>query len=349
MFKSLDEMVHRIAEKSKLPKEEILERIKAKQSELGQLITPEGAAYIVAKELSLDFFAIVETKELKIKSIIPGMKNVDVVGRAVKVFPVREFQKEERKGKYASLIIADETGSIRVVVWSKDVEQIEKGEIIPGMIVRVRSGYTKSSLQGEPEIHLGARSKLMADTSDVKTLPELEAFAPELERVYIAELKDGDEKKEIRGTILQVFESRPFFEVCPKCGKRAEEKSGVWACRACGQIERPDYRMVTSLIIDDGTDNIRATFFGRLAEQLLGISTGEALKISKESGNEKKPIIDRKENLLGKEIIVSGETRFDTFSNRLNFRVRELISLHPDPKAEAKKFLKQLEKKLAIE
>ncbi|MFQ6136021.1 MAG: DUF2240 family protein [Candidatus Hydrothermarchaeales archaeon] len=205
---NLDDLISKILDESDLEKEEIKSRIKDKQEELGGLITPEGAAHIVASELGIDLFeGISKTPALKIENVIPGMSSVDIAGRVLRIFEPREFEREDgTKGKVCSLILADETGTIRVVFWGKDIDLIEKGEIQEGGIIKIMEGYTKENIRGEAEIHIGNRARVIIDPKDIaRDIP-----LPEDMMKTTSELRDGMSSVDIAGRVLRIFEPREF-------------------------------------------------------------------------------------------------------------------------------------------
>jgi hypothetical protein len=100
----VDELIEKITEKSGLDEEEVRGKVEAKKKELNGLITPEGAAHIIAGELGLTFLdGVVEIPRLKLENVIPGMSSVDVVGKLTRIFEIRSFEKSDKtKGKIAS-------------------------------------------------------------------------------------------------------------------------------------------------------------------------------------------------------------------------------------------------------
>ena len=112
----LNEIIEKISNLSNIKKEEIEKRVKEKQLEFSGLISMEGAAHIVAKELGISLLKK-EKKILKIENITSGMSSVNVLGKVVRIFEPREFEKDGRKGKVVNLILGDETGTIRISLW----------------------------------------------------------------------------------------------------------------------------------------------------------------------------------------------------------------------------------------
>src|SRR3989338_7160830 len=122
----LHDIVKKISSESGLGEQEIMRHIEDKKDELSGLISDEGAAYIVAKELGI---AIIKQERLDIAHIIPGMQNVDVVGKITRLSPIREFSTEKGSGKVTNVTIADTTGSVRLSLWNDEIEAISQMEI----------------------------------------------------------------------------------------------------------------------------------------------------------------------------------------------------------------------------
>ncbi len=116
----LADLKEKILRSGKLDSHELEEKIRHKINELSGLISEEGAAHIIANELGIELVRLGGEK-LKIKEIYAGMRGISAVGKVVRKFDVREFQKGEGLGKVCSLIFGDETGTIRVVFWNEQV------------------------------------------------------------------------------------------------------------------------------------------------------------------------------------------------------------------------------------
>ena len=97
-------------------------------------------------------------KNKKIKNILAGMRDVEVTGKVQQIFPINEFQRKDgSSGKVASLIIADETGSIRIVLWGSQTDALK--DIKEEDVTRVISGYAREN-NNRLEVHLNEKSKL---------------------------------------------------------------------------------------------------------------------------------------------------------------------------------------------
>lgn len=308
----LNELIKKISSESGLHEQEVMDKIEEKRAELSGLISEEGAAYIVAKELGI---AIVKQERLDIAHIIPGMQNVDIIGKITKMTPIREFSTEKGKGRVTNVTIADGTGSVRLSLWNDEINSLEGIEA--GEVARVR-GYVKEDNMGNPEIRIGRYGSLVKSDEEIGAVKQSRRA---LERCSIAQLTEGG-YKEIRAPLIQIFESNVFYEVCNQCRSRIKlNEKEDFACNEHGIIESPDYGLVISGIADDGTESIRIVFFNEQAEKLLGMTTKEAKKL-----------FDKKKKLeailglipLGKEHIFEGRARRNQLFDRLEFIVSDV-------------------------
>lgn len=253
---NFEDMVKRISGETGVDEKEILEKIKEKQKELGSLITPEGAAHIVANELGINLFeGFSKAPELKIENIIPGMLNVDVVGRVLRIFPPKEFQRENNtKSKVCSLILGDGTSTIRTVFWGKSVEMIEKGEIEEGDVLRIKRGYTKENLNGEAELHIGNRTRIIVNPKDV----DKENFpSPWENRKKISELEDGMPSVDVVCKVLRIYEPREF--------EREDKSKG----------------RVVNILVGDETGKARVVLWDEDVNLIDRIKEGDIIKVRK--------------------------------------------------------------------
>lgn len=299
----LEELIKKIADSAKLDESDIRERIYDKQGELSGLISEEGAAYIVAKELGVNLLR--KQERLNLANVAAGMQNVDVVGKAIRVFPVREFATEKSKGRVQNVIIADSTGSVRLSLWN---DEIDNNAVKEGDALHVR-GFVRQDNVGEPEIRIGRYGTMQKidEHIDVK-------IERRVDRSNIADLQEG-QYREVRAALLQVFESNPFYSVCKECAASIKEK-----CDLHPDAEA-DVELVVSGIVDDGTESIRAVLFRENAEKILGMSKNDA-----------KNIFDKKKTLqavfanveLGNEYVFDGKVRKNDFFQRLEFIVNNV-------------------------
>jgi ssDNA-binding replication factor A large subunit len=310
-----DTIIKKILEKSGQSVGEIEEKIKEKMDSLAGLVSKEGAAHIIANELGIKLFEN-ETGRLKVKNLLAGMRNVEVTGRVLEIFPVREFQRGESTGKVGSFLLADETGRTRIVLWGSQTDKLL--ELEKNMVVKVQFAYVKEN-QGRKEIHFRDNSNLVLNPPDEVVGEVQQGFI----RKKLSDLAEGDSDIEIAGVVVQVFEPK-FFEVCPHCNRRIREKEGRLSCDTHGGVD-PAYSYVGSIFLDDGTDSIRTVFFSNQLQSLTGKSH-EELSTLREKPEDFEKI---KQELLGKSSKVTGKIKKNQFFERLEFMAQQVRDVDP--------------------
>lgn len=305
----IEEIISRIKEKSGISEEEINSRISEKLRQLSGLISKEGAAHIVANELGVKLLEEY-TGRLQIKNILLGIRNVETLGRVISKRDIYEFTKDNRSGKLASFVIGDETGTIKVVMWGNHADKIR--EIKENDVVKILGGYVKEN-NNQREVHLNDRSQVVINPGeDVKFNFSFGT------RKKISEVAEKDNSIEILGYVVQAFNPN-FFEICPQCGKRIKQNEAGFKCEAHG-IVAPDYSYVMNLVVDDGSDNIRAVFFREAMEKLLRANKEEIIKFRQEP--DAFNVI--KANLLGNQFKLLGNVTKNSFFDRLEFVVKDV-------------------------
>ncbi len=98
--------------------------------------------------------------------------------------------------------------------------------------------------------------------------------------------------------------------MCPECGKRAIEEE----CKLHGKIS-PQKRAVLTIIIDDGSDSIKASLFSQEIK-LLGLRDEEIFSI--EEFNK------IKERFLGEEKIFMGNIKNNALYNTIDFAIEKI-------------------------
>ena len=315
-------IIEKIKEGSGLSETEITQKIDKKLKQLSGLISKEGAAHILANELGIKIFEI--PKNIQIKDILEGMRSIDIAGKVQQIYEVRDFETEKGKGKVGSFMMADETGSIRVVCWYDQTETIEK--LTKDLTIRLVGGYVRTN-NNKKEIHLNERSKVIFNPKGV-TIGEVKSFTST--RKKLSELTENASEVEVLATIVQVFEPR-FFEVCPECNRRARQREDGFFCEEHNKVT-PTYSYVLNLLLDDGTDTTRTIFFSKQLENLIG-KTKEEILTYKENISDFEQI---KTDLLGKTIKVIGRVKKNEMFDRLEV-ISQLVFTDIDPEKEIKR------------
>jgi replication factor A1 len=269
---------------------------------------------IMKSDKKLKLPKLPEIKEsYKINEITAELRGFNVVARVIQVFDLREYG--ESGGKLGSMVIGDETGTIRVVMWDEKSEitaSLKKGDA-----VKLKNAYTKENLSGVPEIHIGRYSEISITDEKIAPIEKIEKSM--IEEKNISGLKDGDVNVKITGEITDIDEGRRItFMTCPECKKKVQNLGGEWFCEACGDIT-PVENLVVSATVEDKTGGIKIVVFRENAEKILGMDVGEVMNIIGETQDEYAPVKQIKTKIIGKKVSLTGKARFSDFSEQLEF------------------------------
>ncbi len=290
------QLVEKIANVAKLSVEEIERKVEAKRAKLSGLVSKEGAAQIVAAELGINF----EKEQIKISTLMEGMKRANIKGKIVQIFPVRSYSKNGREGKVASFLIADESANTRAVLWDVNhIKLVEEGKLKEGDVVELWHGSVRNG-----ELHLSSFGDIKQSSDKMENVSSEKNFQAK----NFGEAKAGQSLK-TRAVIVQVFEPR-YFEVCPECGKRVLEGE----CKVHGGVQGKK-RALLNLVVDDGIESMRSVLFGDQIMQ-LGLTEEEIFSIEK--------FLEKKNSFLGEEKIFLGNVRSNALYNTLEFNIDKI-------------------------
>ncbi len=326
----MDEIIQKITAATGLGLEEIERRIVEKQRELSNLVSREGAAYIVAKDLGMDL-ATRQQPKLEIKGLVPGIRTLDIQARVVRAFEPREFEREGKKSRVANVILGDGTGTCRLSLWDDQVELLQK--LAPGQAVEIFGCYSKDDGRGGIELRLGRRGGIkLLENSALPQVGQMQSGTV-AKRVSLSELKEGM-AAEVRAALVQLFETEQFYEICPEDGSRLKQEemevqpgiqAKVWKCAEHGMV-KPQITAVLSGVMDDGTDSIRVVFFRDLSAKVLGMNMEEMVA--------KRGKLFEDVDALGKELVITGRVRKNKMFERLEFIASDVRETEPAKEAE---------------
>src|SRR5450759_2814871 len=157
------DLIQEILQKNPLiSQEQIIEKLQAERSRTGGLLGDETLLRLIAAKFGVQVQqnTIHNSGILSTSRLFAGLHDVTVAGRLIAVFPAKTFQGAEKSGKFATLMVADNDGILRVVLWNEKAELVEKGELKSGQAVRLVHGYTREDRYGKTELHLGNKSQI---------------------------------------------------------------------------------------------------------------------------------------------------------------------------------------------
>jgi len=161
-------------------------------------------------------------------------------------------------------------------------------------------------------VHLGNFSELKL-SSEVFNSVKTERI---LKEKNISDFVNSDNIN-VRAFIVQISDLR-FFNVCSECRKKLTIDGESFICQEHGKII-PEKRALINVVLDDGTETIRAVLFH---EKISGLG------INQEDDFE--TVNKQKQEILGKEMIFSGSVRMNKFFNKLEMIIEDFQNINPD-------------------
>ncbi len=300
MLQNYEQIVEKIVKFSNVSKDEIERRVEAKRAKLSGLVSKEGAAQIVAAELGVNF----EKERFKVSEIVDGMRRVNLTVKTVRINPVRTYVRNGQENKVLNMVLGDETGSTRGVLWdTNQIRLFEDGVLKEGDVVEI----VNSSIRNN-EIHLTAFSDIKKSTEIIDNVQVTKSYVTK----NISELRNGDNAN-VRAVIVQVFEPRSF-DRCPECNGKLIRDSEGEKCETHGRVV-PRKGMVFSFVLDDGTENIRAVTFNQGMEKF---------------GVDETNFADKRQGIIGKEAIFVGNIRQNKMYNNTEMVVEDIREIDLD-------------------
>lgn len=317
---SFEEIVTKIIKEKGLTREEIEKKVKDKLNQLSDLISKDGAAHIVANELGVRVYETPSTtpKKVTIKELDPAFKNVELLVKVLKLNEIRNFKTASREGRVANVLVGDDTGTCRLVVWDeKQIKEIELGALKDGCTLKLLNCYVKENNFGGKEVHMGSQASWIVDPLG-EIAPDVKSIS--IDRKFIKDLQEG-EIVSIVGTIVQIFEPR-FYDSCSHCNRKVEFRGDGFYCPTHNQVNSVP-QAILNFVFDDGTENIRVVCFRDVVKQILECDDLISLRENPDKFRE----VQRK--VSGKQITIQGKVNRNTFFNRLELTANSYIETNP--------------------
>ena len=176
--------------RSDLTAEDLQRIIQTKIDGAGRLLTEEGATFMVANEFGIDLSnGNVVGTGMKVKDLIIGANDATIVGVISSISLPKSFVRRDGvEGQVARIVVSDDTGSIRVVLWNEKTSIISEGKVSQNQMVRISHGYVRKGLTGNPELNLGRRGTVVV----LSSTPAFEPITPQRTLKKIRDLTEGN-------------------------------------------------------------------------------------------------------------------------------------------------------------
>jgi len=196
------------AKNSQINTNQILEQLEVERTKSGGLLSDETLLRLIAAKLGVPVSQSTFQPSNIISSshLFAGLYDVNVAGRLFAIFPVKTFSGEEKSGKFATLMLGDNDGLLRVILWNEKAELVEKGALRVGQTVRLLHGYTRDDRYGKTELHLGVKSAIEFESPEnASGCPSLEQFTTK-----ISDLDPNSGNVHLVGVVKAVFGKTGF-------------------------------------------------------------------------------------------------------------------------------------------
>jgi replication factor A1 len=259
---TLEETIELILKhRSEYDRKDILKMIEEKREELGrEVINDESAAMIVARELGVDLHQISSKARQRIEDITETTRNVALTAKVANIGTVRTFSRKDGggEGKVASILVSDDTGSIRVVLWddmTNILSQESEDTISIDDIIQISGAYVKKGLGDALELNLGRMA-------NIRVLKDYEIeelgmdFSDTTGEQKISELSDGLFNISIKVKIQRVYRLSTFT-------RKSDGSEG----------------RVLSIVGADESGSVRIVFWDDKASEMENAEDGEVIHL----------------------------------------------------------------------
>jgi replication factor A1 len=212
------------------------------------------------EEIGVDFDAQPISEEMKISSLQDRLFNITMKVKIQRVFNLSTFtrKKDNSEGKVLSMIVADDTGTARLVFWDNKAEEMENAQ--PNEIIKVTGAYTKPNREGnEIEIHAGNSARVERGLKDKMKTVEApiasSSSSPPLGMKNIGDLAINMWDVDIEGKVATVYDVKTFTK---KDGSEGQ---------------------VRNVVIADQTSKIRVTFWDDDVDKIAKLKEGDIIRI----------------------------------------------------------------------
>lgn len=251
---SVESIIQKILDSRKnLTRDEINKMIEEKVKSAKGYFTLEIAAQMVASALGVQPPQRDLEPKILIKDLVSGLDDVTIAGRVIQVYRSQIFSRSDgTEGVIKRLLIADNSGVMKVVLWDRKARLADDENVKPTQIVKVSHGYVREGTNGEIELNLGTHGEI-----EVLSQSELESKYPKVEEFTkkIGDITGKNGRVNIAGTVHRIFPQSVF--------KRKDGSEGK----------------TRRLWFGDSTGLIRVVFWNSKVEEIRNLKEGHYLQV----------------------------------------------------------------------
>ena len=287
-------------------------------SRIIRLSEEEASAMFIPKLETLEK-ALYDYK--KISDLDEDEQDTIIIGRIIELNELRQFDRDNGDvGHVRNIEIADDTGSIRVVLWNDDAKKAYE----LGQPLKIQNPRLALDRDNRIEASVSSATTLLDPSeSELEKLPSQDEL---MEMIFVPKsiesLLEDDTNVHITAKIKEVSTERNILVRCPNCKAGVEETDEESVCDNCGYVfDEPDYTLMIPTTLSDDTGDIQATFFDKLAEELIGMKTEDIVAdIANGYGIE-----DKLQDLVNQTIEIIANVSFDEYYETTRLNPKKLL------------------------
>ncbi len=292
------------------------------KSKIDLTATSSTEIVIIENEAHLEI-SLIKIKDLFEKG---GFGNIE--GKIQEIDDIKSINlKSGETRELQKMILADETGAIRVTIWG----DLVKPDLKVNDSIQINKVIAKkNSYSNEMEASLTSKGYIENSNKIFKTDKTLQPLRKSQqestsERKKIEEINQ-DDFYEVKGSIIQDIKRITIYTACSKCNRKIDN------CK-CDNPGDHVNRMILNLILDDESSTIRGTLMGEKAELLLKEST-DNIKKMEENGELDVFLKEKTLELIGKEFIFRGKAKFSEYNDKYEINIRSFQEINPELEAQ---------------
>ncbi|MBE6501153.1 MAG: replication protein A [Methanobrevibacter thaueri] len=283
-------------------------------------LSEEQASAMFIPELATLEKAIYDYK--KIEDLDEDEEDTIIIGRVIELNEIRNFDRDNGDtGSVRNIEIADDTGSIRVVLWDNDA----KKDLEMGQPLKLQNPRLSLDMDNRLQATVsGGTTVLEPSEKELEDLPSQDEL---MESIFVAKsiesLTEDDTNVHITARIKEVYPDKILLKRCPNCRESVEDSEDEYICDNCGHtFDEPKYTLMIPTRVEDDTGEIPVTFFGNLAEELIDMSQEEVISIIEDEGY---GIEDKIEDLVNMTIEIIANVSFNEYSEEFRLNPKKLL------------------------
>ncbi len=312
-------LITQLSEKSGLDENSIREKMTQKIEKFSGLLTEQGALVLLSKELNVMLPMFEKPHQtLTLNELKMGMNNIDVKVRAKYVDKIKSYTKNGKEGKYLAVRLSDETGEALFTFWNEQAEEALQKGLRVGSTLNLTNARV-GSFNNQTQLSLGYNGAYTIENTENEPVENNTNTNIPASRTRTGEFSTLKENAfvETDAHIVDVLPGKGYYVRCLACqGKLQKRESTCPICMAEGKIEA---RLLASVLVDDGTQPIRAVAFENEVCSIYGKTKEELLNVFEmDKGKADKEVLGKVIHVAGKGKLGMDKTSIELMIIRVN-------------------------------